>query len=306
MQAQEILNYIDSALALAVLGYLWHLIRVIRLEFNEREKTIEKNANSIKEILNARLENVKEQKIWNEERFSKEKEDLLSERDKLKNELDLALNEGNISYSTFSLEESAKNLGSELSHKIEKLTKALEQSEGIVENENPEYHISMANGFMSNKDWHKAVYHYEKAVKSSKSDWKLYLSAGVANANTRNQNLAALRSYSDAIAFLPNETDSNIKSRLFTYRGAMLKRLRRVDEAIQDVELGKTLATKRYEIDDSLYNLGCLYAMKNNEIKFIEIADELRSRNELKFEYMKERLSEFAPEFRQTKAFRNL
>ncbi len=303
---EEIAIYVNSVISLVVLAFLVNVIRVIKIQSKEREQTVKENAESMKEILNARLEKIKEEKVLNEERLTKENQQLQEERDKARKELDLTLSKGNISVNTFSLEESAKKLGSDLSLKIKELTNQLEKSEVKDEGNDPEYHISMANGFMSNDEWGKAADHYEQALKNGSSDWRLYSSQGVAYANTRTENLLALQSYSNAIVFLPIEAESNIKSRLFIYRGAMLKRLRRIEEAILDVEYGRKLASKQYEILDSLYNLCCLYAMSHDQKMYSKTGKELKSLSNKQFEFMKLRLDEFAPEFKKTEAYRSL
>ncbi len=98
-------------------------------------------------------------------------------------------------------------------------------------------------------------------------DWEDYYIRGVNLANGRGDataNTAALRAYSNAIALAPSSLPSNVKSRLYAYRAAVLKRLHRLDEAKQDLVLAQNWATEDREIEDALYNLSCVLAMGDN------------------------------------------
>lgn len=66
--------------------------------------------------------------------------------------------------------------------------------------------------------------------------------------------------YCEAVAYAPKDIDENLKSRLFTYRGAMLKRLNRPSDALPDIEYGLSLAQKDREKGDALYNQACVFA----------------------------------------------
>src|SRR5262249_3948754 len=80
-------------------------------------------------------------------------------------------------------------------------------------------------------------------------DWESCYSRGVAFANARRgkqTDVASLRAYNDAIAFAPRMIDDNLRARLFSYRGAILKRLGRLDENESDLSLASKYATAYY------------------------------------------------------------
>lgn len=125
-------------------------------------------------------------------------------------------------------------------------------------------------------------------------------SQGVAFANSRNKKyyLKAIESYSLAITYIPQNKNTNFKAKIYIYRGSLLKRLRRLDEAKNDIELGLFFANEDYEVSDGLYNLACIYAMQENSNEFHEIITKLeeigdnQTLNRLKY-----RLKEYAPHF---------
>jgi hypothetical protein len=96
------------------------------------------------------------------------------------------------------------------------------------------------------------------------ADWESYYIRGVNLANergTEQTNVDALLAHSSAIALLPQSVTSNVRSRLYAYRAAMLKRLGRLEEAHQDLVLAQRWATEDREVDDAAYNLACVLAM---------------------------------------------
>jgi hypothetical protein len=85
--------------------------------------------------------------------------------------------------------------------------------------------------------------------------------------------------YNDAIALAPNDLDRNRRARLFTYRAAMMKRLRRLREAENDLNISLADATSSYEKLDAHYNMACICAMQNNPEKMYEHVSALQSNN---------------------------
>jgi hypothetical protein len=113
-------------------------------------------------------------------------------------------------------------------------------------------------------------------------DWEDYYLKGVNLANQRGDpviNTAALRAYSNAIALMPSSLEDNTRSRLYTYRAAVLKRLGRLEEAEQDLVLGQRWATGEREIEDVLYNLACVLAMGRAPEDALPILGRLITRN---------------------------
>jgi Flp pilus assembly protein TadD len=123
--------------------------------------------------------------------------------------------------------------------------------------------LEAARGLMAEQQWGEAARYLDEYVKSV-DDWKVHWSRGVAYGNERGgfaSDLAALRAYSEAIALSPKTIEPNDFARLHSYRGAMLKRLGRLDEAEADLVLAKKIANRTFELTDIAYNLSCVYAM---------------------------------------------
>ncbi|MEE8585331.1 MAG: toll/interleukin-1 receptor domain-containing protein [Acidobacteriota bacterium] len=106
----------------------------------------------------------------------------------------------------------------------------------------------------------------QREFESDSDDWEDYYIRGVNLANVRGDcetNLGALCAYGNAIALTPASVPANTRSRLYAYRGAILKRLRRLEEAEQDLVLAQRWAGEDREVEDALYNLACVKAMGN-------------------------------------------
>ena len=67
-----------------------------------------------------------------------------------------------------------------------------------------------------------------------------------------------------------------MRARLFAYRGAMLKRLRRFDEAEWDLLFAQARAEREYEVNDIKYNLAGIYAMRGERDRLLTIVRELK------------------------------
>lgn len=101
----------------------------------------------------------------------------------------------------------------------------------------PDTLLVLAEGLMAQSKWFEAGRKLEEYSRARPEDWEANRLRGIAFANSRagfETNLASLRAYNEAIAFLPPGIESNLKARLFAYRGAMLsasedrKKLKRI------------------------------------------------------------------------------
>lgn len=198
-------------------------------------------------------------------------------------------NEDKIDKSTFI---EIKNLFKE----YENLKKSLSQPQV----DDIDLHLSMAKAFSADEEWLKAAQQFEIVTKINSEDWEIFFSKGIAYANSRNKKyyLKSIEAYSLAITYIPNKENTNIKARLYIYRGSLLKRLNRLDEAISDIELGMSFAERDYELSDGLYNLGCIYAMKGDRNKFGEVIARLdEMEDDVTLRRLNYRLKEYAPNF---------
>jgi tetratricopeptide (TPR) repeat protein len=134
------------------------------------------------------------------------------------------------------------------------------------------------------------------AIVGEPVDWEDYYLRGVNLANSRasrETNLQALHAYSAAIALAPDSLTKNLRSRLFAYRGAVLKRLGRLEEAWQDLDLAQRWATEDREINDALYNRACVAAMSGDKDGAFAILEQLVGRDPGWIDIVKLRASYF-------------
>lgn len=124
-----------------------------------------------------------------------------------------------------------------------------------------------------------AATHFDAYSKDGGESWQAHFSRGVAHANRhggRESDLASLRAYNEAIALAPADIEVNRRARLFSYRGGMLKRLGRLQEAEADARMALSLASGDHEVLDGHYNLACIHAMRGERQQMFEQLASLR------------------------------
>lgn len=127
--------------------------------------------------------------------------------------------------------------------------------------------------------------------------WEDHYIRGVNLANSRagsHSDQDALEAYAQAIALVPVDVTQNVRSRLYTYRAAMLRRLGRFEEAKQDLDLAARWASEKREIEDTMYNAACLSAMQGNISEAIELIRTLVSHDAKWKEVIRRRMRYFA------------
>lgn len=162
-------------------------------------------------------------------------------------------------------------------------------------------HLSMAKVYSMGREWINAINQFELAIPYIPKDWNVMMLYGIACANSRNADyyLKSVEAYSSAIAYISDDASSNTKARLYCYRGAIYKRLRRTDEALVDLKYALDIATEDYEISDALYNLACVYAMQDNHKEYNNVVAQLETNEYDKaLEQLGEKLREYAPYFK--------
>jgi Flp pilus assembly protein TadD len=128
----------------------------------------------------------------------------------------------------------------------------------------PGARLQMARGMFIERRWKDAAEMLDRYVEAEPNDWEAQFSRGAAHANSRagrESNIAALRAYNEALALTPREHAQNRLPRFFGYRGAILKRLERLEEAENDLLIARRLVRTQDDANDITYNLAAVYAL---------------------------------------------
>lgn len=127
-------------------------------------------------------------------------------------------------------------------------------------------------------------------------DWQDYFILGV-NLSDRsgeeNQDIAALKAFSDAIAVAPIDLADTLRSRLYSHRGGLLKRLRRLEEAEHDLLLAQKWASENREINDVMYHMAGVKALRGDKDDALAILQTLFRRDARWFDLVKARTEYF-------------
>lgn len=172
----------------------------------------------------------------------------------------------------------------EIERLLERVTKGVEQIERTAvgpgeDGLSAEAQFEIARGLLADRRWLEAANHLESYANARPDDWEAHFSRGVALANSRSAedaNRKALRAYNDALAYLPDQEREIWLPRVLAYRGAMLKRLGRLDEAESDLLLAKRATNNPMEKHDIDYNLAAVYAMTGESEQAMELLSSLR------------------------------
>lgn len=256
-ELQPYFSAVGAILGFATLGFLLRLTSIIRTADRawgeakeEQRKLAESRTAFFQEV--------------NQEKTNK----LTAENEALRARLEKALATSGVTVESMISGDQVNQIGSELSEKIDNLIERMEQAgSNGAQIRDPMWHLELAKGHMARRRWNEAAKHFDAYVSSYPSDFRSQLSRGIAYANQRGgpaTNLKALRAYNEAIAFMDEGAEAWLSARLFIYRGAMLKRLGRLDQSEADLLIGKARADTDHEAFDAEYNLACVYAMKND------------------------------------------
>ncbi len=271
MEKEEIqfwLNIILTVFSIATFGFIIKLVSLFRNISNDKLS-----------ILRERLL-LKDDTVGIVER---EKERIISERDNLKIQLSNILNKKGLSVVEFSKKENSV-IDNKTEGKIQEILTRLENIQigfNSNVNTNADVDLTMAEGFYSNQEWEKASKYFDKALMKYHDNWEIYFSKGISLANLRGNimvNLNALKAYCNAIIYFPSNSDKHIKGRIYIYRGAMYKRLLRLNEAENDIKYGLVLTNREYEVLDANYNLACIYALKKEKEKMLNSIKKLNNK----------------------------
>ena len=269
-QLQPYLTATSTALNVAMLGFILNLV-----------KAIHDNAQDRIAIQDERLKRAAEDQQRTEKWADREKIALKEELDKAKSEMDALLKREGIDLTNLTLgkrlsesagavRETAEVFIKEMEDKLVRFTKL---SSGNQTDPDPDWQLSLAMGAMAYGSSADAAAYFDSYSKADGLSWETNFTRGVAHANARGgfkSDLASLRAYNDAIALAPSTLEKNRKARLFAYRGAILKRLNRLEEAESDLEIALGLADAEFELTDIHYNLACVHAMHRDKERMVQ------------------------------------
>jgi len=259
----------SSALSLATLAFIINLA-----------KLMSDAAKSRAEVLQERLSLSKDQLEQTEKWNSREQQRLSEENNRLEAQLKSLLDSAGFTTQAMATGRSLASLDDESRELIEAVLAKLESAAAIVPIVDSSWHLQAGRASAAAGNWPEAASHYDQYTLTHASDWQAQFMRGVAHANTRagsESDLSALRAYNEAMAFAPISLDENTKARIFDYRGAILKRLSRLEEAEADLQMALNLASKPYEAADIKYNLACVYAMRGDRTRLFIAVNDLQT-----------------------------
>ena len=141
--------------------------------------------------------------------------------------------------------------------------KAETSDRAIVDASRELAHAALAQG-----QWLEAAGRLQIYLDANPDDWSEWFAQAAAYANARGGTVtdaAALEACDHALGSMPADVDRTLQSRLRSYRGGVLKRLRRLEEARAELERARELALAgSYEADDINYNTAGVYALEGD------------------------------------------
>jgi len=297
---QPYISLISAVSSLAVLLFLVHLLNLIRNVFSEQVSAVKEQKN----IVEMRLKQAEEDLARTEKWHGRELEDLQKKLASLLGNEDITLEKlvatGGQLHIGAEIKESVNSVLKEIT-----LLRSSLSSSAEAPLTPPSVLLDMAKGFSASEDWAAAADLYGQYLLHDPRNWEVHFLQAVALANSRGGPDAyrrAVAALGAAITYAPDNIDVDLKARLFGYRGAGLKRLRRPEEAESDLLLARKWATSEYELEDTAYNLAGVYAMMERRDEMLQylrpLSRKLKWRN-----YIRQRREYFSnywddPEFR--------
>ncbi|MDB5471645.1 MAG: tetratricopeptide repeat protein [Caulobacter sp.] len=217
------------------------------------------------DVIEERLKNVLQQLEFTKQDGERAASQLKADNEALKNQLQAALSGSGITLETLAAGASLSTAAEKNQKIIESLIGRLESAAHPQNAMSPQLHLEMSKAYAAQKNWSAAAGHLDAYVGVFADDVEAQFLRAVAHANSRNNDLSALRAYNEVVALEDTLPDGQMRARAFVYRGAMLKRLGRLAEAESDLKIGRQLAKNgSYEFFDASYNLACTYALKGD------------------------------------------
>lgn len=267
-ETETLFSAIAATLSAATLVFILRIAMIMRDAEKQRAAIVEERLASVRDDLE-RTEK------WS----AREKAELSEKNESLRNQLEDILRGSGITVQSLASGASLKEAQDSIQQSVNDLLRRMENiGRSIGGTDHPGWHLELAKGYMASGDWHSAARHFDKYAEFHPADYDMQFSRGVAHANARVDSLPALRAYNEAIAFAPATLEPDMRARFFTYRGAMLKRMNRLDEAASDLQLALSLAKRDHEVYDVKYNLAAVYAMQGKRSEMLAFAAGLRGR----------------------------
>jgi tetratricopeptide (TPR) repeat protein len=200
-----------------------------------------------------------------EKRAKEDREELSAKNEELRLQLQEALSNSGITVNrlvTGNVPISKSRIAEKL---ISEILSEIESSEIQEADVDPRLNLEVAKAYASQGSWKQAASLLDEYTSQFPSDFEVQFLRGVSQSNARDSNITALRSYNEAIALINDKISLSLKARVFTYRGAILKRLRRLPEALADIRIALELAEPgSYEQADAHYNLSSILALMHD------------------------------------------
>lgn len=303
---QTTISIVTGIINLVLLTFLFNFFKTYREIAKEREEIIKEQKN---------LSDSKTQVVERELAYTdRQNKQLTNEKETLQKQLMEILKSEGVDNS-FLLDNSfLKNLTGDFIEKVDSLTTKLEKVElsinknGKAENIDGSYHLSIGNGYIVSKDWAKATYHLDIASQAFPNDSNIHFTRGVCYANIRGGNETdskSIEAYSKAIIYL-KDSEKETRNKAYIYRGAMFKRLRKLDEAECDIKFGLANTLNRHFQADGLYNLACIYAMRSDKHNLLGTIKVIKQIDNSYLSAIKYHLSNYFVNFKNDDDFKML
>lgn len=267
---QPYLTLIGTVLSVATLGFVVSLAKLMSDAAKARAEVME-------ERLKKSEEEARRLEKWTE----REKAQLQLEVDNLREQLSMAGVKSTLDANE-AIDRISRDVRDALERRLKEVSAAI--SKQNEDSENPEAALQLGRGYMTTGQWSLAAEYLQVYLRHNPADFETQFARGLAYMNLRggfDTDLSALRAYNEAIAFAPmnrlTRKQSPLGARLFIYRGAVLKRLGRLEEAEKDVRIGLATATDDYERADGIYNLACILALQGDKERLVSTLREARS-----------------------------
>jgi tetratricopeptide (TPR) repeat protein len=259
---QPLLSLISAVLSITVIGFVIRLSLLMRAALTERTAAVEAQKGIVQERL-----------LLAEDELTRTRSNYEREMSVLKERLSQLLSEGKVSLESLVLQPGSFDIRSEIKDAITSTMETilvLERGAGDlgITGKDVDSQIEVAKALSLRGEWAEAGRHYDSYLDANPENWEAQFARAVAYANSKGDedaDLQALRAYSETIARMPESVEDDLRARLYSYRSAIFKRLKRLEEAESDLQLARRWATSRHVREDIAWNLACVYAMRGEK-----------------------------------------